>query len=63
MPEGFENQVSSTACTCSGRFWSQRKSGKSIDDAAFNGKVGKWLFGREEGKSCLGNALEALEWE
>lgn len=53
MPEGFENQVSSSASACSGRFWSQRKSGRSTDDAAVDGEVGKWLFGWEEGRSCL----------
>ena len=52
MPEGFENQVSSRACPYSGRFWSRRKSGRSTDDAAFDGEVGKWLFGWEEGRSC-----------
>lgn len=53
MPERFENQVPSRACPCSGRFWTWRNSGRSIDDAAFNGEVGKWLFGQEEGRSCL----------
>lgn len=53
MPEGFENQVSSRACPYSGKFWSWRKSGRSVvDDAAFDGVVGKWLFGRAEGRSC-----------
>lgn len=28
------------------------KSGRSVDDAAFDGGVGKWLFGRAEGRSC-----------
>lgn len=50
MPEGFENLLSSGACPYSGRFW--RKSGRSIDDAAFDGEEGKWLSGREEGRSC-----------
>ena len=52
MPEGFENQVSSRACPYSGRFWIWRKSGRSTDDAVFDGEVGKWLFGREVGRSC-----------
>ena len=42
----------SEAGCISGKFWRQRKSGRSIDDADFDGEVGKWLFGWEEGRSC-----------
>lgn len=52
MPEEFENWVSSTLCPCSGSLWNLRISGISTDNAAFDGEVGKWLFGREVGKSC-----------
>lgn len=52
MPEGIENQVSSRACPYSGRFWNWRKSGRSVDDVAFDGEVGKWLSGWAEGRNC-----------
>lgn len=49
VPAGVGSQMSSRARPCSVRFW--RKSGRAIDDAALDGEVGKWLFGRGKGRS------------